>query len=97
MVQLLGKIVLWFLTTLNVLLPCMWVLNCLSPIQLFAILCTIVYQALSGGFSKQEYWSGLPCPPPGLLSYDPAVTLNLPREAENLHSYIAQKPAHRCL
>ena len=24
------------------------------------------------GFSKQEYWSGLPCPPPGDLS-DPGV------------------------
>ena len=23
---------------------------------------------LSTGFSKQEYWSGLPCPPPGDLS-----------------------------
>ena len=27
---------------------------------------------LSMGFSKQEYWSGLPCPPPGDLS-DPGV------------------------
>ena len=24
------------------------------------------------GFSRQEYWSGLPCPPPGLLS-DPGI------------------------
>ena len=31
-------------------------------------LCTIVRQApLSMGFSKQEYWSGLPFPPPGAL------------------------------
>ena len=21
------------------------------------------------GFSRQEYWSGLPCPPPGALSH----------------------------
>ena len=29
---------------------------------------TIAYQApLSMGFSRQEYWSGLPCPPPGDL------------------------------
>ena len=28
----------------------------------------LVYQApLSVGFSRQEYWSGLPCPPPGDL------------------------------
>jgi len=27
---------------------------------------TVVYQApLSMGFSRQEYWSGLPFPPPG--------------------------------
>ena len=24
---------------------------------------------LSMGFSRQEYWSGLPCPPPGVLPY----------------------------
>ena len=30
---------------------------------------TVAVQApLSMGFSKQEYWSGLPCPPPGDLS-----------------------------
>ena len=29
---------------------------------------TIALQApLSMGFSRQEYWSGLPCPPPGDL------------------------------
>ena len=27
---------------------------------------TVAHQApLSKGFSRQEYWSGLPCPPPG--------------------------------
>ena len=27
---------------------------------------TVAHQALlSMGFSRQEYWSGLPCPPPG--------------------------------
>ena len=30
---------------------------------------TVAHQApLSMGFSRQEYWSGLPCPPPGDLS-----------------------------
>ena len=30
-----------------------------------AILWTVAHQTpLSMGFSKQEYWSGLPCPPP---------------------------------
>ena len=39
-----------------------------SHIQLFAILWTVAHQApLSMGFSRQEYWSGLPCSPPGDL------------------------------
>ena len=34
----------------------------------FVTLCTIALQApLSMGSSKEEYWSGLPCPPPGDL------------------------------
>ena len=29
---------------------------------------TVAFQAhLSMGFSKQEYWSGLPCPPSGVI------------------------------
>ena len=40
----------------------------LSCVQLFAIPWTVVYQAsLSMGFSRQEYWSGLPFPSPGDL------------------------------
>ena len=36
-----------------------------SRVRLFAIPSTIAYQALpSMGFFKQEYWSGLPFPPP---------------------------------
>ena len=41
----------------------------LSHVQLFATPWTVAYQVpLSMGFSRQEYWSGLPCPPPGDLS-----------------------------
>ena len=37
-----------------------------SCVQLFATLCTVARQApLSMGFSRQEYWSELPCPSPG--------------------------------
>ena len=37
-----------------------------SYVQLFVTMWTVAYQAsLSMGFSRQEYWSGLPCPPPG--------------------------------
>ena len=40
----------------------------LSRVQLFATLWTVAYQApLSLGFSRQEYWSGLPFPSPGDL------------------------------
>ena len=36
-----------------------------SHVQFFATLWTVVRQApLSMGFSRQEYWSGLPCPLP---------------------------------
>ena len=39
-----------------------------SHVQLFATLWTVACQApLSMGFSRQEYWSGLPYPPPGDL------------------------------
>ena len=38
----------------------------LSRVRLLATLCTVACQApLSMGFSRQEYWSGLPFPIPG--------------------------------
>ena len=41
------------------------VLSHFSRVQLCATLWTVARQApLSMGFSRQEYWSGLPCPPP---------------------------------
>ena len=44
-----------------------WVKS-LSHVQLFATPWTVAYQApLSMGFSRQEYWSGLPFPSPGDL------------------------------
>ena len=47
----------------------------LSCAQLFATPWTIARQAyLSIGFSRQEYWSGLPCPPSGDLP-DPGIKL----------------------
>ena len=37
-----------------------------AHVQLFVTPLTVAHQApLSMGFSKQEYWSGLPFPPPG--------------------------------
>ena len=45
----------------------------LSCVQLCATPWTVARQApLSMGFTKQEYWSWLPCPPPGDLP-NPAI------------------------
>ena len=42
----------------------------LSPVQLFVTMWTIAHWApLTMGFSRQEYWSGLPGPPPGDLPH----------------------------
>ena len=60
------------------------VLNCFSLVQLFRNLWTVDCQApLSMGFSRQEYWSGLPCPPPGDLPnqvMEPAPHISCIRE-----------------
>ena len=51
--------------------PCM--LSCFSHVRLFATPWTVPHQApLPMEFSIQEYWSGLPCPPPGDLP-DPGI------------------------
>ena len=43
----------------------MCVLSLFTHVRLFATLWTAARQApVSIGFSRQEYWSGLPCPPP---------------------------------
>ena len=46
----------------------MCVLSCFSRVRLFVTPWTVAHQApLSVGFSRQEYWSGLPFPSPGNL------------------------------
>ena len=41
---------------------------CTPGVLLFATLWTVAHQApLFMGFSRQDYWSGLPCLPPGGL------------------------------
>ena len=59
----------------------------LSRVRLFATLWTVAYQApLSMGFSRQEYWSGLPFPFPGDLP-DPGIEPGSPTlEADSLTS-----------
>ena len=47
---------------------CVVVLSRFSLVRLSATLWTVAHQApLSLGFSRQEYWSELPFPPPGDL------------------------------
>ena len=56
-----GKILSWT----HIDLICMCVLSHFSCVRLSAILWTVACQApLSTGFTRQEYWSGLPHPPP---------------------------------
>ena len=60
----------------------------LSHVQLFVSPWTVAHQApLSMGILRQEYWSGLPCPPsgdlpnPGIEPRSPALQVNsLPSE-----------------
>ena len=50
------------------------VLSWFNWVLLFVTLWTVACQvSLSMGFSRQEYWSGLPCPPPGDLPH-PGIT-----------------------
>ena len=50
------------------LIPWKWTRYSLSHVWLYATPKTAACHApLSMGFSRQEYWSGLPCPPPGDL------------------------------
>ena len=52
------------------------VLSWFSHVQLFVTPWTVALQALlSVEFSRQEYWSGLPCPPPSQLSCQTCIFL----------------------
>ena len=66
----------------------------LSGVQLFATPLTVARQApLSMEFSRQEYWSGLLCPPPGCLP-DPGVKLRSP--ALQAGSFPSEPPGKDC-
>ena len=67
----------------------------LSRVQLFVTPWTIAYQApLFMGFSRQEYWSGLPFPPPGDLP-DPGIEPGSPAlQADTLPSEPPRKPSN---
>ena len=60
----------------------------LSRVRLFATPWTVARQApLSMGFSRQEYWSGLPFRSPGDLS-DPGIEPGSPRIGGRLFEYV---------
>ena len=66
--------VIIYKVTQRVPLGCTWsgiflsLVKSLSRVRLFATSWTVAYQApWSMGFSRQEYWSGLPFPSPGYL------------------------------
>ena len=65
----------------------------LSCVRFFATSWTATHQAPpSMGFSRQEYWSGLPCPPPGHLSF-PRIERRSPAlQADSLLSEPPGKP-----
>ena len=68
-------------------------LSCFSRVQLFVILWIGDHQApLPMEFSRQEYWSGLPCPPPGDLP-NPGMEPRYPAlQADSLSSEPPGKP-----
>ena len=67
----------------------------LSRVQFFAILGTAAYQAPpSMGFSRQEYWSGVPFPSPGDLP-NPGIKPRFPElQTDALPSEPPGKPIH---
>ena len=71
-----------------------------SRVQLCATLWTTACQApLCMGFSRQEYWSGLPCPPPGDLP-NPGIEPALPASPALQEDYLpTESPglSHECL
>ena len=67
----------------------------LSPVRLFATPWTVAYQAPpSMGFSRQEYWSGVPLPSPGDLP-NPGIEPGSPAfQADALTSEPPGKPSN---
>ena len=68
----------------------------LSHVQLFMTLWTVARQApLSMGFSRQEYWSGLPFPSPGHFPNPGTKPGSRALQADALSSELPGKPAEK--
>ena len=64
-----------------------------SVVRLFATLWTVTLQApLSMGFSRQEYWSGLPCTLPGNLCNPGIEPVSLESRALQAYSLPIEPP-----
>ena len=66
-----------------------------SCVLLFATPWTVARQALFMGFSRQEYWSRLPFPPPGDLPnqrFNPCLLILLHWQANSLPLYHLGSP-----
>ena len=92
---------IFHLNHINSLCVCVCVCVCVcyspSPVWLSATLWTIAHQApLSMGFPRQEYWSGLPFPPPGDLPHPgiESVALTSPALAGEIFTTSATSEAH---
>ena len=70
----------------------------LSHVQLFVTMWAIAFQApLSMGFSRQEYWSGLPYPSPGDLpgqGIEPTSPVSPALQADSLPTEPPGKSSH---
>ena len=68
-----------------------------SPVWLFAAPWTVAYQTpLSMGFYRQEYWSGLPCLPPGDLpnwGIEPVSPMSLASLVDSLPPRYQRSPS----
>ena len=65
----------------------------LSCVRFFVTLWTVAHQSpLSMRFSKQEHWSGLPCPPPGDLPNPGIESRSAALQADSLPAEPAAKP-----
>ena len=67
----------------------------LSRMQLFVTLWTIAYQAPPPmGFSRQEYWSGLPFPSPMHVKSESEVTQSCPTLSDPMDCSLPGSSAH---
>ena len=96
----------------NCLLSTRAVLSRFSRVCLFETPWAVSHQApLSMGFSRQEYWSGLPCPPPGDLPHSGIKLMSLksptlaggffttepPRKPKQQDQYMAWRTERVCV